>query len=150
MGKLVWLIILVVLVGIKGIIWPEPEEPLRTDVDPLQRRLALDGGISSVQWRSRWANDNGSFIPVQDNYIIITGLAEVPAAADMFATVGDARPVGVSFEGETYAAQESPTLLELLNAQMQERCDEELKPSKLKRFAWVEQRNRVYIELECH
>ena len=150
MGKLVWLIILVVLVGIKGIIWPEPEEPLRTDVDPLQRRLVLDGGISSVQWRSRWAYDNGSFIPVQDNYIIITGLAEVPAAADMFATVGDARPVGVSFEGETYAAQESPTLLELLNAQMQERCDEELKPSKLKRFAWVEQRNRVYIELECH
>ena len=148
-GRLGWLIILTVLCAIKYIIWPEPVEPLRTDVDPLQRRLVLDGGISSVQWRSRWAYDNGSFIPVQDNYIVIAGLAEVPAAADMFATVGDARPVEVSFEGETFAAQESEVLLEQLNAQMQERCDEELKPSKLNRFAWVSQRNRVYIELEC-
>ncbi len=149
MGKLVWLIILVVLVGIKGIIWPEPVEPLRTDVDPLQRRLALDGGISSVQWRSRWANDNGSFIPVQDNYIVITGLAEVPAVADMFAAVEDARPVSVQFEGVAFNALESAAMLELLNAQMQERGDKELQPCCLKHFAWDKQRNRVYIELEC-
>ena len=85
MGRLVWLIILAVPVGIKGIIWPEPEEPPRTDVEPLQRRLVL----------------------------------------------------------------ESATLLELLNAQMQERGDEEWKPCRLKYFAWDRQRNRVYIELEC-
>ena len=150
MRKTRYLIALLGLGWLGYVLWPEPEEPLRTDVEPLQRRLVLDGGISSAQWRFRWAYDYGRFTPpVQDNYIIITGLAEVPAAADMFATVGDARPVEVRFEGETYAAQESPTLLAQLNAQMQQRCDEELKPSKLKCFAWVEQRNLVYIELEC-
>ena len=145
-----YLIALLGLGWLGYVLWPEAEAPPRTDVDPLQRRLVLDGGISSAQWRFRWAYDHGRFTPpVQDNYIIITGLAEVPAVADMFAAVGDAQPVEVSFEGETLVAQESPTLLELLNAQMQVRCDEELKPSKLKRFAWGEQRNLVYIELEC-
>jgi hypothetical protein len=86
---------------------------------------------------------------VQDNYIVISGLIEVPAVADMFATVGDARPVEVSFEGERFSALESAAMLAQLNAQMQERCDKELKPCNLKRFAWVRERNRVYIELEC-
>jgi hypothetical protein len=86
---------------------------------------------------------------VQDNYIVIAGLIEVPAVAHMFAAVGDARPVEVSFEGERFAAQESEALLAQLNAQMQERSDKELKPCNLKRFAWGIERNRVYIELEC-
>ena len=86
---------------------------------------------------------------MQDNYIIITGLAAVPAVADMFAAVEDARPVEVRFEGETLAAQESASLLARLNARMLERGDKELKPCQLKRFAWVSQRNLVYIELEC-
>ena len=149
MRKTAYLIALLVLGWMGYVLWSEAEPPMRTDVEPLQRRLVLDGGISSAQWSARQKYDYGWGPPVQDNYIVITGLAEVPAAADMFATVGDARPVEVRFEGETYAAQESPTLLAQLNAQMQERCDEELKPSKLKCFAWVEQRNLVYIELEC-
>ena len=132
------------------VLWPESVPPLRTDVEPLQRRLVLDGGISSAQWRARQKYDNGWGPPVQDNYIVITGLVGVPAVADMFAAVRDARPVEVSFEGEIFAAQESAVLLEQLNAQMQERCDEELTPGKLNRFAWGSQRNRVYIELECH
>ena len=122
---------------------------MRTDVEPLQRRLVLDGGISSAQWSARQKYDYGWGPPVQDNYIIITGLAEVPAVADMFAAVGDARPVEVSFEGERFAAQESAALLAQLNAQMQERCDKELQPCRLKHFAWDIERNRVYIELEC-
>ena len=65
------------------------------------------------------------------------------------AAVGDARPVEVSFEGETLAAQESAALLARLNARMLERGDKELKPCQLKRFAWLSQRNLVYIELEC-
>ena len=65
------------------------------------------------------------------------------------AAVGDARPVEVSFEVETLAAQESAALLARLNARMLERSDKELKPCQLKRYAWVSQRNRVYIELEC-
>ena len=132
------------------VLWLESEAPLRTDVEPLQRRLVLDGGISSAQWRARWAYDYGLFTPpVQDNYIIITGLAEVPAVADMFAAVGDAQLVEVRFEGETLAAQESASLLARLNARMLERGDKKLKPCQLKRFAWVSQRNLVYIELEC-
>ena len=148
-GKFSCFVALLVLGWIGYVLWPEADPPMRTDVEPLQRRLVLDGGISSAQWSARQKYDYGWGPPVQDNYIVIAGLAEVPAAADMFATVGDARPVEVSFEGETFAAQESEVLLEQLNAQMQERCDEELKPSKLNRFAWVSQRNRVYIELEC-
>ena len=148
-GKFSCFVALLVLGWIGYVLWPGAEPLLRTDVEPLQRRLVLDGGISSAQWSARQKYDYGWGPPVQDNYIVIAGLAEVPAAADMFATVGDARPVEVSFEGETFAAQESEVLLEQLNAQMQERCDEELKPSKLNRFAWVSQRNRVYIELEC-
>lgn len=148
-AKLRCLIALLVLGWMGYVLWPESELPLRTDVEPLQRRLVLDGGISSAQWRARWAYDSGWLIPMQDNYLIITGMIEMPAVVDMFAAVGDARPVEVSFEGETFAAQESPTLLEQLSAQMQERRDMELKPCKLNRFAWVSQQNRVYIELEC-
>ena len=140
---------LLVLGWIGYVLWPEAEPPMRMDVEPLQRRLVLDGGISSAQWRARQKYDNGWGLPVQDNYIIITGLAELPAVADMFAAVGDARPVEVSFEGERFAAQESAALLAQLNAQMQERCDKELQPCRLKHFAWDIERNRVYIELEC-
>ena len=122
---------------------------MRMDVEPLQRRLVLDGGISSAQWSARQKYDYGWGPPVQDNYIDIAGLIEVPAVADMFATVGDVRPVEVSFEGERFAAQESEALLAQLNAQMQERGDKELQPCRLKHFAWDKQRNRVYIELEC-
>lgn len=148
-GKIGCFAALLVLGWIGCVLWTESELPLRTDVEPLQRRLVLDGGIGSAQWRARQVYDNGWGPPVQDNYIIITGLIGVPAVADMFAAVGDARPVEVSFEGETFAAQESAVLLEQLNAQMQERRDKELKPCKLNRFAWDSQRNRVYIELEC-
>lgn len=140
-------LLVLLLIGI--FLWPESEPPLRTDVEPLQRRLVLDGGISSAQWRARQKYDYGWGPPVQDNYIVITGLVEVPAVVEMFAAVGDMRPVEVSFEGEPFAALESATLLELLNAQMQERGDEEWKPCRLKHFAWDRQRNRVYIELEC-
>lgn len=148
-GKFGCFAALLVLGWIGCVLWTESELPLRTDVEPLQRRLVLDGGIGSAQWRARQMYDNGWGPPVQDNYIIINGLIGVPAVADMFAAVVDARPVEVSFEGETFAAQESAVLLEQLNAQMQERCDEELKPCKLNRFAWDRQQNRVYIELEC-
>ena len=149
MRKTVYLIALLVLGWIGCVLWPEAEPPMRTDVEPLQRRLVLDGGIGSAQWSARQKYDYGWGPPVQDNYIIITGLAEVPAVADMFAAVGDARPVEVSFEGERFAAQESAALLAQLNAQMQERGDKELQPCRLKHFAWDRQRNRVYIELEC-
>lgn len=149
MRKTAYLIALLVLGWIGYVLWPGAEPLLRTDVEPLQRRLVLDGGISSAQWRARQKYDYGWGPPVQDNYIVIAGLAEVPAVADMFATAEDARPVEVSFEGERFAAQESAALLAQLNAQMQERCDKELKPCNLKRFAWVRERNRVYIELEC-
>ena len=149
MRKTAYLIALLVLGWMGYVLWPESEPPLRTDVEPLQRRLVLDCGIKSAQWRARQKYDNGWGPPVQDNYIIIAGLVEVPAVADMFAAVEDARPVMVSFEGETFAAQESAALLAQLNAQMQERCDKELKPCNLKRFAWVRHRNQVYIELEC-
>ena len=148
-GKFSCFVALLVLGWIGYVLWPEAEPPTRTDVEPLQRRLVLDGGISSAQWRARQKYDNGWGLPVQDNYIVITGLAEVPAVADMFAAVEDARPVMVSFEGETFAAQESAALLNQLNARMQERCDKELKPCRLKRFARIMKRNRVYIELEC-
>ena len=148
-GKLGCLIAVLGLGWLGYVLWPEPEAPLRTDVEPLQRRLALDGGISSAQWRARQKYDNGWGLPVQDNYIIITGLAAVPAVADMFAAVGDVQLVEVRFEGESLAAQESAALLARLNARMQERGDKELKPCQLKRFAWLSQRNLVYIELEC-
>lgn len=149
MRKTGYLIALLVLGWLGCVLWTESEPPLRTDVEPLQRRLVLDGGISSAQWRARQKYDYGWGPPVQDNYIVITGLVEAPAVAEMFAAVGDARPVEVSFEGEPFAALESATLLEQLNAQMQERGDEEWKPCRLKHFAWDRQRNRVYIELEC-
>lgn len=148
-GKFSFFVALLVLGWIGYVLWPEAEPPMRTDVEPLQRRLVLDGGISSAQWRARQKYDYEWGPPVQDNYIVIAGLIEVPAVADMFAAVGDVRPVEVSFEGERFAAQESEALLAQLKAQMQERCDKELKPCNLKRFAWVRERNRVYIELEC-
>ena len=148
-GKLGCLIALLGLGWLGYVLWPEPEAPLRTDVEPLQRRLALDGGISSAQWCARQMYDNGWGPPVQDNYIIITGLIGVPAVADMFAAVGDARLVSVQFEGVAFNALESAAMLELLKAQMQERGDKELQPCRLKHFAWDKQRNRVYIELEC-
>ena len=149
MRKTAYLIALLVLGWMGYVLWPEAEPLLRTDVEPLQRRLVLDCGIKSAQWRARQRYDNGWGPPVQDNYIIITGLVEVPAVDDMFAAVEDARPVMESFEGETFAAQESAALLNQLNARMQERCDKELKPCRLKRFARIMKRNRVYIELEC-
>ena len=148
MRKTAYLIALLVLGWIGYVLWPEAEPPMRTDVEPLQRRLVLDGGISSAQWSARQKYDYGWGPPVQDNYIVITGLAEVPAVADMFAAVEDARPVSVQFEGVTFNALESAAMLELLNAQMQERGDKELQPCRLKHFAWDKQRNRVYIELE--
>ena len=149
MRKTAYLIALLVLGWIGCVFWPEAEPPMRTDVEPLQRRLVLDGGISSAQWSARQKYDYGWGPPVQDNYIVITGLAEVPAVADMFAAVEDARPVSVQFEGVAFNALESAAMLELLNAQMQERGDKELQPCHLKNFAWDKQRNRVYIELEC-
>ena len=149
MRKTAYLIALLVLGGMGYVLWSEAEPPMRTDVEPLQRRLVLDGGISSAQWSARQKYDYGWGPPVQDNYIVITGLAEVPAVADMFAAVEDARPVSVQFEGVAFNALESAAMLELLNAQMQERGDKELQPCRLKHFAWDKQRNRVYIELEC-
>ena len=149
MRKTAYLIALLVLGWMGYVLWPEAEPPMRTDVEPLQRRLVLDGGISSAQWSARQKYDYGWGSPVQDNYIVITGLAEVPAVADMFAAVEDARPVSVQFEGVAFNALESAAMLELLNAQMQERGDKELQPCRLKHFAWDKQRNRVYIELEC-
>ncbi len=149
MRKTGYLIALLVLGWMGYVLWPEAEPPMRTDVEPLQRRLALDCGISSAQWRARQKYDYEWGPPVQDNYIVITGLAEVPAVADMFAAVEDARPVSVQFEGVAFNALESAAMLELLKAQMQERGDKELQPCRLKHFAWVRQRNRVYIELEC-
>jgi hypothetical protein len=145
MRKTVYLIALLVLGWIGCVLWPEAEPPMRTDVEPLQRRLVLDGGISSAQWSARQKYDYGWGPPVQDNYIVITGLAEVPAVADMFAAVEDARPVSVQFEGVAFNSLESAAMLELLKA----RCDKELQPCRLKHFAWDKQRNRVYIELEC-
>ena len=47
------LIALLVLGWLGYVLRPEPEEPLRTDVEPLQRRLALDCGICSAAWRVR-------------------------------------------------------------------------------------------------
>ncbi len=149
MRKTAYLIALLVLGGMGYVLWPEAEPPMRTEVEPLQRRLVLDGGISSAQWRARQKYDYGWGPPVQDNYIVIAGLIEVPAVADMFATVGDARPVSVQFESVAFNALESAAMLELLKAQMQERGDKELQPCRLKHFAWDKQRNRVYIELEC-
>ena len=149
MRKTAYLIALLVLGWIGYVLWPEAEPPMRTDVEPLQRRLVLDGGISSAQWRARQRYNHGWGPPVQDNYIVITGLAEVLAVAEMFAAVEDARPVSVQFEGVAFNALESAAMLELLNAQMQERGDKELQPCRLKHFAWDKQRNRVYIELEC-
>ena len=149
MRKTAYLIALLVLGWIGCVFWPEAEPPMRTDVEPLQRRLVLDGGISSAQWRARQKYDYGWGPPVQDNYIVISGLAEVLAVAEMFAAVEDARPVSVQFEGVAFNAVESAAMLELLKAQMQERGDKELQPCRLKHFAWDKQRNRVYIELEC-
>ena len=149
MRKTAYLIALLVLGWMGYVLWSEAEPLLRTDVEPLQRQLVLDGGISSAQWSARQKYDYGWGPPVQDNYIVITGLAEVPAVADMFAAVEDARPVSVQFEGVAFNALESAAMLELLNAQMQERGDKELQPCRLKHFAWDKQRNRVYIELEC-
>ena len=148
-GKFSCFVALLVLGWIGYVLWPEAEPPMRTDVEPLQRRLVLDGGISSAQWRARQRYDYGWGPPVQDNYIVISGLIEVPAVADMFATAEDARPVSVQFEGVAFNALESAAMLELLKAQMQERGDKELQPCRLKHFAWDKQRNRVYIELEC-
>ena len=149
MRKTAYLIALLVLGWMGYVLWSEAEPPMRTDVEPLQRQLVLDGGISSAQWSARQKYDYGWGPPVQDNYIVIAGLAEVPAVADMFAAVEDARPVSVQFEGVAFNALESAAMLELLNAQMQERGDKELQPCRLKHFAWDKQRNRVYIELEC-
>ena len=129
---------------------PESEPPLRTDVEPLQRRLVLDGGIRRAQWRARKKFDDRWTIPTQDNYLVITGGIDVPAVADWFAAAVDAHPVLVSVEGDSLEALESAALLERLNAQMQARMEEELKPCGLKRFAWCRQLNRVYIELECY
>ena len=149
MRKTAYLIALLVLGWIGYVLWPEAEPPMRTDVEPLQRRLVLDGGISSAQWRARQRYNHGWGPPVQDNYIVITGLAEVLAVAEMFAAVEDARPVSVQFEGVAFNALESAAMLARLNARMLERGDKELKPCQLKRFAWLSQRNLVYIELEC-
>lgn len=140
---------LMLLALVAFICWSESEAPLRTDVEPLQRRLVLDGGISSAQWRARMAMEDGWGPPVQDNYVIINGMLEISAVAELFATVDDARFVVVGFEEIEAEALESPTLLARLNEQRQVRRDKELKPCCLKRFAWCRQRNRVYIELEC-
>lgn len=141
-------LLVLLLIGI--FLWPESEPPLRTDVEPLQRRLVLDGGISSAQWRARQKFDDRWTIPTQDNYLVITGVIEVPAAADWFAAAEDARPVQVSVEGESLDALESAALLAQLNARMQGRRNEGVPTCCLKRFAWCQQRNLVYIELECH
>lgn len=134
------------LAGMGVILWPEPEAPLRTDVEPLQRRLVLDGGISSAQWRARPAMEYGWGPPVQDNYFIITGLLEVPAAAELFGAVEDDRPVVANFEGSELELVESASVLAHVCEQMTTQRD---KPCRLKRFAWCRQLNRVYIELEC-
>lgn len=141
---------LLVLLSMGIFLWPESEPPLRTDVEPLQRRLVLDGGISRAQWRARQKFDDRWTIPTQDNYLVIAGVIEVPAAADWFAAAEDSRPVQVSVEGESLDALESAALLEQLNARMLERRDEGAPPCCLKRFAWCQQRNLVCIELECH
>ena len=141
-------LLVLLLMGI--FLWPESEPPLRTDVEPLQRRLVLDGGISRAQWRARPKFDDRWTVPTPDNYLVLTGLIEVPAVEDWFAATADARPVQVSAEGDSLEALESAALLAQLNARMQERRDETLKPCCLKRFAWCRQRNLVYIELECY
>lgn len=137
------------LVLVAFILWPEPEAPLRTDVEPLQRRLVLDGGISSAQWRACPAMEYGWGPPVQDNYFIITGLLEVPAAAELFGAAEDVRPVVANFEGAELELVESAAVLAHVCEQMTTRRDKSLKPCRLKRFAWCRQLNRVYIELEC-
>lgn len=137
------------LAGMGVILWPEPEAPLRTDVEPLQRRLVLDGGISSAQWRARPAMEYGWGPPVQDNYFIITGLLEVPAAAELFGAAEDDRPVVANFEGSELELVESASVLAHVCEQMTTQRDKALKPCRLMRFAWCRQLNRVYIELEC-
>lgn len=119
-------LLVLLLMGI--FLWPESEPPLRTDVEPLQRRLVLDGGIRRAQWRARPKFDDRWTVPTQDNYLVITGVIDVPAVADWFAAAADARPIQVSVEGDSLEALESAALLERLNAQMKARMDEKLKP----------------------
>lgn len=118
-------LLVLLLMGI--FLWPESEPPLRTDVEPLQRRLVLDGGIRRAQWRARPKFDDRWTVPTQDNYLVITGVIDVPAVADWFAAAADARPIQVSVEGDSLEALESAALLERLNAQMKARMDEKLK-----------------------
>ena len=64
-------LLVLLLMGI--FLWPESEPPLRTDVEPLQRRLVLDGGISRAQWRARPKFDDRWTVPTPDNYLCLPG-----------------------------------------------------------------------------
>ena len=85
---------------------------------------------------------------MQNNYYIITGLIELPAAEEMFAAQGDVRPVRVCFEGVETEALESPALLQQVAARMEEHRDKTVKLCHLKYFVRSRQLKRVYIELE--
>lgn len=130
----------------------EPEKgPMRYDVEPLQNRLALEGGILRAHWfvQRKFADSWGP--PTQDNCLIVRGVIAAQAAEDMFASVEDLQPVEVSFAEVLVreSAWESPSLLVKLNEQLVKR-QQKISPDRVLRFAWCPRKKLVYIELESH
>ena len=96
---------------------------MRYDVEPLQNRLALEGGILRAHWfvQRKFADSWGP--PTQDNCLIVRGVIAAQAAEGMFASVEDLQPVEVSFAEVLVreSAWESPSLLVKLNEQLVKR-----------------------------
>lgn len=136
------------------VIWfLQPSEPargpMRYDVEPLQIRLAPDGGIQRAHWFAQRKVADGWGPPVQDNSLIVRGVIEAQGTEAMFATAADCQAVEVSFEDVLVhePARESSALLAALNAQLAGRRQKP-RPDRVLRFAWCPAKKLVYVELE--
>lgn len=123
--------------------------PTRYDVEPLQKRLALEGGIQRAHWFAQHKYADGWGPPVQDNPLIVRGVIAAQAAEAMFTAAADCRAIEVSFEDELVhePALESPALLAALNAQLARR-QQKFRPDGVLHFAWCPGKKLIYLELE--
>lgn len=123
--------------------------PMRYDVEPLQNRLMLAGGIQRAHWFAQRRYADGWGPPVQDNPLIVRGVMAAQAAEAMFTAATDCREVKVSFADELLheVALESPALLAALNEQLA-RVQQKVWPDSVLRFAWCPGKKLIYLELE--
>lgn len=133
--------------------WLQPavptKGPMRYDIEPLQKRLALEGGIQQAHWfaQRKFADSWGP--PVQDNSLIVRGVIATQRAEAMFAAAADCQEVEVNFEEvlDHEPARESAALLTALNEQLAG-SQHKHRPDRVLRFAWCPGKKLIYIELE--